>query len=1397
MTTTRVSVNSNGEMAIGGDYGSSSPSISGDGRYIAFESDAINLVSGNANGFYGIFVFDTILLKTTRVSINSGGTQGNSDSFAPSISGDGRYIAYTSYADNLVTGDTNELPDIFVFDSQTLNTRRVSVNSIGEEANYDSSSPTISANGRYIAYASYADNLVSGDNNGLADIFVFDTQTLNTTRVNVSSTGQEATNNNFSDGASGSPSISNDGRYIAYESYADNLVLNDTNNSADIFVFDTLSKQTTRVSVTGNGQQADSNSTSASISGDGRYITFESEATNLVPGDTNGLPDIFVFDILSKQTTRVSVTSTGIQATGGITGSYSPSITKDGRYIVYVSETTNLVPGDTNGRSDIFVFDTLSKQTTRVSVNNSNQQAIGGLDGSASPSINNDGRYITYSTDATNLMAGDINGRSDIFLKANLVGTLAFSGSNYTVSESGVYANALTITRTTGNTGVISVLVTPSNGSATAGSDYNSAPITVSFATGETIKTLTIPIVNDTIFEPTETFNLKLSNPTGGATIGTQSISIVTILDNDLPPVGTLAFTGSNYTVNESGVYANALTITRTTGNTGAISVLVTPSNGSATAGSDYNSAPITVSFATGETIKTLTIPIINDAIFEPTEAFNLKLSNPIGGASIGTQSTSIVTILDNDPAPVGTLAFSGSNYTVNESGVYANALTITRTAGNTGAISVLVTPSNGSATAPQDFSNTPITVSFATGETIKTLTIPIVNDAIFEPTETFNLKLSNPIGGANLGTQSTSIVTILDNDLPPVGTLAFTGSNYTVNESGVYANALTITRTTGNTGAISVLVTPSNGSATAPQDFSNTPITVSFASGQTLKTLTIPIVNDTIFEPTETFNLKLSNPTGGATIGTQSISIVTILDNDPPPIGALAFSGSNYTVNENGVYVNSVTITRTAGNTGAISVLVTPSNDNATAPQDFSNAPITVSFATGQTIKTVIIPIVNDTIFEPRETFNLKLSNPTGGASLGTQSNSVVTIIDNDPAPAGSLAFTGTNYTVNESGVYVNAVTITRTSGATGAVSALVTPTNGSATAPQDFSSAPITVSFSSGQTIKTLIIPIVNDTIFEPNQSFNLKLSNPTGGASIGTQSNSVVTIIDNDPAPAPSLAFSAPNYSVNESGVYVNAVTITRTGSSTAAVSVVLTSSNGTAITPHDYKNPPITVFLGSGQLSKTVIIPIVNDGIIEPNETINLKLSNPTGGATLGTLTSSVLTIQENDKATGINQTGSPANETFFGGSGNDYLDGLAGNDTFSGSSGNDTLLGGVGNDSLIGGAGTDYLNGGAGSDRFTFNSPSERLDNIGDFNVTDDTIFVKTSGFGAGLLAGGAIPTNRFVIGTAATASTHRFIYNKTTGALLFDSDGNGATAAVQIAGLSANLSLTNLDIVTF
>jgi hypothetical protein len=391
-------------------------SMSSDGRYVVFASSASNLVTTDKNGQMDIFVKDTQTGKITLVSKNVYGVQTNGMSWYPTISDDGRYVAFRSAASNLVTGDTNGSEDVFVKDLKTGVVKLVSCSTAGVIGNGSSEIAAISADGLYVVFNSYASNLVANDTNGDSDVFLKNLTTGAITLISTSSYGIH------SNGDSWCASISDDDRYVTFQSRGTNLVESDTNDVWDVFVKDLQTGNTILASVTQDGEQGNGISDCPGISADGRYLIFESLASNFVDGDSNGTWDTFVKDLQTGEIICVSTSSDGVV---GNSMSAGYSISNDDRFVTFVSASSNLVDDDTNGTADIFVKDLQTGITVRVSVSSSGEEgdAASGdltLDGYAYfPIISADGRYVTYISLSDNLVSGDTNSTWDVFQTTN------------------------------------------------------------------------------------------------------------------------------------------------------------------------------------------------------------------------------------------------------------------------------------------------------------------------------------------------------------------------------------------------------------------------------------------------------------------------------------------------------------------------------------------------------------------------------------------------------------------------------------------------------------------------------------------------------------------------------------------------------------------------------------------------------------------------------------------------------------------------------------------------------------------------------------------------------------------------------------------------------------------
>ena len=487
--------------------------ISADGRFVSFYSNAVNLASNDDNPFADVFVHDRQTGVTELVSLTPSGEQfdyqlmhdDRQDIDRTSISADGRYVAFM-----------HRMRQVYVRDRQTSETLWIAGS--GSDGLYFDA--VISDNGRYVAYNSTHEQLQLIDD---YHIYVYDTVQGTTTRVSCVTGSDEQSNSGPNiNGGSTSPSISADGRYVAFKSLGMNLVPGDTNvisvydswqqkwidvSCADIFVRDTQTKETTRVSVSSSGAQANEQSWSPAISADGRYVAFLSDASNLVSNDTNGKMDVFVHDRNSRTTKRVSVSSTGEQANGN-SRMYSVDISENGRFVTFASSAGNLVPDDNNGESDIFVHDCLTDQTRRVNVCACETEANASAN---MPSISADGSLVVFQSAANNLLPniGDTNRQMDIFVHelqdtgvvADLSVTKADSPDLAVVGEEVTYAITVINIEQQDATGVILTDNLPSGAefvSATSGQgtcEHNSGVVTCDIGTLASGESATVTIV--------------------------------------------------------------------------------------------------------------------------------------------------------------------------------------------------------------------------------------------------------------------------------------------------------------------------------------------------------------------------------------------------------------------------------------------------------------------------------------------------------------------------------------------------------------------------------------------------------------------------------------------------------------------------------------------------------------------------------------------------------------------------------------------------------------------------------------------------------------------------------------------------------------------------------------
>jgi hypothetical protein len=663
------------------------------------------------------------------------------------------------------------------------------------------------------------------------------------------------------------------------------------------------------------------------------------------------------------------------------------------------------------------------------------------------------------------------------------------------------------------------------NGTATVGEDYTAASGTLTFAPGETTKTITVNVIGDTVAEPDESFNVTLSNPTSGLTI-TDGLGVITITNDDaLPSVSVSATNGGEgagpvvFTFTRSGSTAASLVVNVTTGGTASFASDV---NAPTVTGGSWNGTN-TITFNAGSSTVTLSYGIVNDVAVEGDETlvFNVAAG---GTYAVGSPSSATGTIVDNDFAlPAVTITATNG-----VEGGAAVSVSVSRTGSTAGTLTVSTTQTGTWATdmgAPVVTGGTYVggNVTFNAGVTTVVMTFAVVDDSLIEGTETFGIAITAG-SGYTLGSPSAANANITDNDLPLVSVSSTNGAE------GGAAVVVTFTRTGPTTNPLTISASQS-GSATltgptadvaAPVavggSWNSSTNTVTFNAGASTVTLTFSVVNDITFEGPETLGFAIAAGSGYG-LGTPTSTTATIADDDvatPPTVTVTATNGGEgtgnvvFTFSRTGSTAASLAITANLTGTASTADWTGPS-----ATGGSWNGASTVTFNAGSSTVTLIFGVVDDPDVEATESMTFTIA-AGGGYTLGSPSTATGTITDNEPPPGAILSINSTTVTESDNGRPAVTVTLTVTrTGNLGITSTVHWSTvAGTALAGSDFTAASGNLTFNPGDTSKTIVISIAADKKAEPTEQFSVTLDTPSANTTLGTATGTV-TIQDNDGA------------------------------------------------------------------------------------------------------------------------------------------------------------------------------------------------------------------------------------------------------------------------------------------
>ncbi|GDY18897.1 hypothetical protein LBMAG56_02420 [Verrucomicrobiota bacterium] len=809
---------------------------------------------------------------------------------------------------------------------------------------------------------------------------------------------------------------------------------------------------------------------------------------------------------------------------------------------------------------------------------------------------------------------------------------VSFSAAVYNVAEN-VGNAVITVVRTGGVVENLTVdVATGTNGTALAGTDFTAVVTTVSFTSGQSNATFTVSITDDGLVEGNETIPLTLSIPAAFGSFaapGQFTNATLVIIDND-GGSGTLGFATNAFSVLETGGSAT-ITVVRTLGRSGAVSVnyatVAVPNGaiGGVVGGPnvDFLLTQGTLAFADGEIVKTFTVPIFADQLIEGDEPLSLTLANPTGGAALGLAAATL-TIVD-DVVFGGRFEFTSDAFRVGEGETNA-VITVRRTGLNAGRATVAFAVSDITAVAGLDYLVTNGSLVFpdaGPGNVPKVQTtnflVPIIDDSLLEVDEQIRLTLSNPSLGSALGALSSAVLTIVDNDV----VLAFSTNRFAVDEDAGNGHVLVVR--TGNTNsAVTFQVATRDGSGTNGIDYTGFTNSFAFGPGEIFRDVPVPVLGNTRVDGSRTVNLRLLNPfpTNSVQLGVTNTAVLTILDND----SGFLFSAANFSVGE-AAGSAIITVLRTGSLTGTNSVVFQTMDGTALSSSDYQATNGVLRFDAGDTSKSFSVVISDDALPESDETFTVQLSNPqpAGLAFLGALSNATVTILDNDAQVGFALA----NYAVSEAAGIAN-ISLVRLGATNRAVSVNVSTGVGTATAGADYVATNGPVVFGPGILTNVFNVTVVLDNVVEGSETVPLILSLPSAGVTLGPITTATLTISDN----AGTFAFTAAAYIVLEDAT--NAVlTVVRTSGAAGTVSLTYQTVDGTAIGGSDYVAASGTLVFAPGVLASFIVVPIIDDRLIEPTETftVTLRIIDPTTGAKLGAFSNATVSILDNDTPSG--------------------------------------------------------------------------------------------------------------------------------------------------------------------
>jgi len=779
-------------------------------------------------------------------------------------------------------------------------------------------------------------------------------------------------------------------------------------------------------------------------------------------------------------------------------------------------------------------------------------------------------------------------------------GSFLFSSSNYVVSAgagAGQTLATITVLRTNGASGIVSITYSTTNGTALAGVQYVATAGSLTFGDGVMSQTFTVPVYNTSVANVALNLSLLLSNPTGGAGVMSPTNATLTILNTNTG----FYFAAATNNAPENAGFVSLTVLRNNTNGQAAVDFYTADGTGTNAAvnGTNYVGQAGTLVFVNGQLSTNIIVPLIYNPLVTGDLVFTVGLTNP-NQAQLIAPSNAVVVVQDADAG----ISFTNAAMSVLKNGTNA-VVAVVCSNPRVEPVSVSYFTADGTATNGIDYTATNGTLVFTNGVTTNYVTVPILNNQLLEGNVNFTVVLTNATYPGQLVSPSTNTVTIIDSN-PGI---SFSSPVYAVAKTGVQA-LINVYRTGYTNSAASVNFATANGTASAGSDYVATNGTLVFTNGVTNLTFAVTVVNKLGVQPPKTVLLSLSSPTNAIMLAPTN-AVLSILNDTNT---AFAFALATNTVPENAGFV-ALTVTRFNNPVGTVSVAFGTTNGTAVAGLNYTATNSVLTFTNGQMSQTIIVPLIYDPLVTGDLAFTVGLSSPSVGQLIAP---SVTTVIVQD-ADAG-VSFTNAATTVLKNGT--NAVlAVVCSNPRVEPVSVGYFTADGTATNGIDYTGTNGTLVFAGGVTTNFITVPILNNQLLEGNVNFTVVLTNAAYPGQLVSPTTNTVTIIDSNPG----ISFSSAVYSADKTSVQA-VISVNRTGYTNSVMSVNFATANGTAASGSDYVATNGTLVFTNGVTSQTFTVTLINHLLVQPPKTVLLSLLNATN-AIMVAPTNAVLTITD--------------------------------------------------------------------------------------------------------------------------------------------------------------------------